>query len=695
MAAIINRVMGVSDVKEIGNEIVISGASAQALSRDIKNLWTTSKITNNMFTKVTWSQITIPKFFAIELHYILNKLLEEYSLATPRRIISGIIAGLEENTWIKSTLKDPAKWMDRSTLREIKFKMLKHQDEFIDVYEDMTQRYNLNGYLLAAAPGSGKSLASIAISLAVHATKVIIVCPKPALIDVWEKTLTKEMTIPQKTYVSDRDSKLKPTLKYHIFHYEALDRAEELATIFGMGDENVTIILDESHNINDIKSLRTTRFISVCKRSRSKNIIWASGTPIKAMGTEAIPLLKSIDPFFDDVAEEAFRKMYGRDAKRSLDILAHRLGLVTYKVAKQNVMSDKPTEVPINVKMPNGSDYTLNAISAKMKNFVAERAQFYLDNRGKFLAEYYRIVDNYAKGLKTDKDKAEYEYYRKTVETLSNKKFDSMADGPLAISTNKYEKEKIHPTLSPMDKKTFTNVKSIVKYVDLKIRGEALGQILTKERIQCFKDLLYNVDFDALINSVEKKTVIFSSYVTVVDELYEILTAKKYYPLVVYGETNNELPRIVKRFGEDLKANPLIATFQSLSTAVPLTMANGIIFLNSPWRSYEREQAIARAHRIGQDKQVYVYDVQLDTGNVTNISTRSVDILQWSKEQVDRIVGVDGDSNISLEFNGLETEFKGDICDFIEDVAYIPPESIGTMLNDGRIEQVNTVSMEK
>lgn len=695
MSAVIRRVVGVSDVKEIGNEIIISGASAQALSRDIKNLWTTSKIANNMFTKVTWSQITIPKFFAIELYYILKKLLEEYSLATPRKIIEGIIIGLETNTWLRTTLIEPKPWLDRSVLPEIKFKLLKHQAEFLDVYEKMKVKYNLNGYLLAAAPGAGKTLTDIAVALTTHATKVIIVCPKPALYDVWEKTLTKEMTTPQKTYVSERDSKLKPTLKWHIFHYEALDRAEELATIFGLADENVTVILDESHNINDIKSLRSTRFISVCKRSRSKNIIWASGTPIKAMGTEAIPLLKSIDPLFDSVAEEAFRKMYGKDAKRSLDILAHRLGLVTYKVAKQNVMTDKPTEVPVNVKLPNGNEYTLPAISEKMKKFVAERAQFYLDNRGKFLAEYYRITDNYRKTLKDPQAIAGFDQYIKDVNTLSAKKFDNMTDAPLAISTNKYEKEKIMPTLSGIDKKSFTNVKSIVKYVDLKIRGEALGQILTKERIQCFKDLLYGVDFDGLFNSVEKKTVCFSSYVSVVDELAELLIKKRYSPLVVYGETNSELPRIVKRFGEDPKANPLIATFQSLSTAVPLTMANGIIFLNSPWRSYEREQAIARAHRIGQDRPVYVYDVQLDTGNVTNISTRSVDILQWSKDQVDRIVGVDGSTSVSLEFNGVDVDFTGDICDLIEDVAFEPITDIGSMVTSGRITEEVTVSLEK
>lgn len=694
MVAIVNRVMGISDVKEVGNDIVISGASANALSRDIKNLWNTSKITNNMFTKVTWSQITIPRFFAIELRFILKKLLEEFSLQTPRRIIQGIIDGIETNTWVKSILHEPAKWLNRAALKEIKFTLLKHQAEFLDIYEDLRVRYNLKGYLLAAGAGSGKTVSGISIALTTNATKVIIVCPKSAVYNVWEKTLNESMVTPQKPWVADRDGTIAPAKKWHIFHYESLNRAEDLAKIYGVQGENVCIILDESHNINDIKSLRTTLFINVCKYSRSQNIIWASGTPIKAMGAEAIPLIKSIDPLFDEVAENAFRKMFGKDAKRSLDILANRLGMITYKVARQNYMTDKPNEIPINIQMPNGKDYTLEAISKKMKLFIAERAQYYLDHRGEFLATYYRITDNYAKTLRTEADRIAYQEYRKQVDYLSSKKFDNLTDAAYAMSTNKYEKEKIMPTLSSMDKKAFTNAKSVVKYVDLKIRGESLGQILTKERISCFRDLLYHIDFDTLINSVEKKTIIFSSYVTIVDECADILEDKKYKPIIVYGETNNELPRIVKRFDEDPTINPLIATFQSLAVAVPLTMANGMIFLNSPWRSFEREQAIAREHRIGQDKPVFVYDIQLDTGVATNISTRSFDILQWSKDQVDRITGIEGDMNVSLEFNGLDTPFKMDICDLIEDVAFEPIEEAGDMVNAGRWKQEVTVSLE-
>lgn len=107
----------------------------------------------------------------------------------------------------------------------------------------------------------------------------------------------------------------------------------------------------------------------------------------------------------------------------------------------------------------------------------------------------------------------------------------------------------------------------------------------------------------------------------------------------MFAETNNNLPQIVKRFDEDENINPLIATYQSLSTAVPLIMANTLILLNAPFRIHEKEQTVARANRLGQDKTVQVYNVFLDTNGEPNISTRSLDIMEWSKEQVNVIMG--------------------------------------------------------
>lgn len=111
-------------------------------------------------------------------------------------------------------------------------------------------------------------------------------------------------------------------------------------------------------------------------------------------------------------------------------------------------------------------------------------------------------------------------------------------------------------------------------------------------------------------------------------------------PLVVYGKTNNELAQIVGKFEKDEALNPLIATYNSLSTAVPLTMADTMLMINAPFRAYIQEQAISRIHRIGADTQTSVWQAFLDTGDVPNISTRSTEILAWSMQMVEEITGI-------------------------------------------------------
>jgi hypothetical protein len=116
---------------------------------------------------------------------------------------------------------------------------------------------------------------------------------------------------------------------------------------------------------------------------------------------------------------------------------------------------------------------------------------------------------------------------------------------------------------------------------------------------------------------------------------------KGFIPCMVYGGTNSEVTSIITKFERDPDINPCIATYQSLSTAVPLIVANTVILLNQPFRDHEWDQAVARVDRIGQDSQVYVFEILLDTGVEPNISTRSKDILLWSKAQISAIMGSD------------------------------------------------------
>jgi hypothetical protein len=54
---------------------------------------------------------------------------------------------------------------------------------------------------------------------------------------------------------------------------------------------------------------------------------------------------------------------------------------------------------------------------------------------------------------------------------------------------------------------------------------------------------------------------------------------------------------------------------------------------------------------------VFVYECFLDTGDIPNLSTRGIDILNWSRNEVSRILGTPSifeDADISDEIDGLK-----------------------------------------
>jgi len=245
--------------------------------------------------------------------------------------------------------------------------------------------------------------------------------------------------------------------------------------------------------------------------------------------------------------------------------------------------------------------------------------------------------------------------------------YDLREIGEIVKATNQYEKKFIEPALPREWIKDFRDVKSVIKYTQLKIQGECLGRVLGAKRIECHVAMVPYIDWVELTESTEKKAIVFTSFVEALETTDKVCKERGLKPIVVYGQTSNDLTKIIDQFDKDPKIDPLIATYQSLSTAVRLTMANVMILLNSPFRSYILEQAISRIHRKGQDTQTYVYQCVLDTGDKPNISTRSNDILKWSAEQVEKIMGFKApfDLNGSVESNETINELK-DVTDQLE-----------------------------
>jgi len=637
----LRKALGLINVEEKNDLITITGFNAPLVSRDIQKIWKTSKVAGWIFKEVTASKIVFHSFFAIEVQYILQTLYDNDKTYSDRRGLGKIIDLLKKNTWLRNVDAPFEDIIDLNQLKYVKKSPLPEQRNWLNYYNSAKPRYGLRGALLAAAPGAGKTLCGIMTMLCRKKDYVIVIAPKKATRDVWERTITTELTTPQDVWVAEYDKPYVKGTKWIVAHYERLD--EVLALVKEHRLPNVGIILDESHNLNQKtkESIRTQTFIDLCIESKSEDIVWASGTAMTAMGTEAIPLFRSLIPGFNDTVELAMRKIWGKTATKANDILANRLGIVSFSVPKSRFMDTKPIEATVKIQIKNGAHYTLDNIQRIMMDFIKERFEFYTKNK----ATYQRIYDDalhyFEKTLRTPAEKEDFKKYNEYVQMFIKQGFQAEWMSPYSKYCNDYELKRIIPAIPDAMRKPFKDARSVIKYVDLKIKGECLGRVLGKERTQCHVELAEAIPFGTYIDNAKKKTLIFTDFVPALEATAAICRKLGYQPIVVYGDTNKDLVEMVARLRNSEEANPGVATYRSLAEAVPLIEANCGLMINKPFRFFHYEQAVSRMHRIGQTDEVYIYNFVLDTGNLPNISTRSEDIMAWSKTQVDQLMGLD------------------------------------------------------
>lgn len=648
-------------VKEKGKVISVDGIRTHFLVLDLQNKWKTSVIAGYIFKKIRRMSLEFNSFFAPDIYYILNTLASDRRTRSSRSMLLSIIDYLKTETWLSRAFsKSYVSRLDFKALERLNAVPLPHQMEFLKTYDENTWRWNLNGYILGAAPGSGKTLTNIFLAECLNSDVVICVVPKNSIDTVWVDTLKWCFKTPKSFWASSSDQPIASNAHYYVAHFEALEQLVEFFRTNHQG-KKITIALDESHNFNDIKSRRTQLFVELVKITKSENVIWSSGTPIKAMGSEVIPILRTIDPYFGPEEEERFKKVFGMSTTRALDILAHRLGYMTYKVDKSAIVGNVIYKYRVDVKIPDSKRFTLGAIKEEMAVFVRERITHYTRNMSDYIEKYRAGLRYYEATLRTREEKQAFADYKAAADDM-HRGYDPMRHKTEPAFCNTFEKKFIIPILPKELREDFINSRSVYKYMELKVKGEALGRVLGKRRTECalavmdgWKDLhvtdlstgeKYKYALPDIVEDAATKTVIFTSYVEVVDKAAEMFRKDGFTPLKVYGQTNHELPQIVNTFGKDSKANPLIATLQSLSTAVPLVMANTVIFLNSPFRIHEYEQACSRVDRLGQKESVHIYDTYLDTGEEPNISTRSEEIMEWSNEMVEAMLGKKGTGNV-------------------------------------------------
>jgi len=648
-------------IEEKGDYYVIRGVPFYMLSMDFQAAYGTSYITKAMMSKINGYSFRIHKFFMVEFHYTLMKVIHAKRLRTPLDKLIKLQYVIETETWFAETITP--KIYDNFDKVKGEFHSVPdyNQERFLREYGTITQAYFLKGLLLDAKAGSGKTFTTLVWSRMTGNKKTLILCPDGIVDSVWKAEINKHFKKPPKYWSTLDGTKVPDDADYYIIHYSALTSSwapameKWLREHVAKNKQPFNLIIDECHNFNDEKAKRSQLITSWADMGFFNHTVPMSGTPLKAMGRECYTVFSLIDKFFTSNARKEFLDLYGRSRENLNELLRHRIGRAKFTIPTINGMGPKPPITTIPIDIPNAERYTLKNVRSEMMLYIEERVKFYYLNMDGYNRFFWECINGYGEETKTNpSEEADYNRYVMIVKRFKLKGFRSFDAAD--VRDNEFCKayEELVMKWLPRDKaRHFKNIRSAVKYLGLKVRGEALGNVLGKMREEAATALIRHAGLPDLVRSAKKKTLIFSSYVNSVVYCAEYMKGEGFTPIAVYGETNHDRDDNLKLMETNAIFNPGIASYDSLKEGYHCTWANQIIMLNPPWRDYILEQVTARVWRKGQDTECWFWLLDLNTGDELNISSRSIDILKWSAEQVDQLISKVAGYGGNQEFTGV------------------------------------------
>lgn len=486
------------------NQIIVEGINLKLVYRDFEK-YIGSKMLYNILDKSSRWEMKFQKFYLPDMYHVVLELLNNDKFK--RRIVSRsklqklrelfeTIPLVQNIKLIQNTKDEDIPVVNKSILKNIfvpGFKLFEHQDKFIDNCLFKSKLMDLRGYLLDAGPGLGKTINSIALMELLGADKIIVVCPKKAVIDVWEETINRIYSKPQ-TYNLSIDSvkggKVKLAnfsldSKFMVCHFEALDKL--VASLKNIPSGRYGIVLDEAHGMNSYKSQRSTLFRELNKMVNPYFCLWMSGTPLKALGNETMSMFETIDKLFTPEVVKSFNAVFGISGVYAANVMANRLQLVKATIKAQGSGVEQFT-YQSKVVLPDAWKYTLTTIREEMKKYIRERTAFYNEFREEYIEEYFESIEEFKANLGSNFDTkmqiALDEYLAKTKELHNGYNPTSPVHKQYIIDCNYFEDKVIIPILSNKTKKIFRKAKSVYKYVELTIIGETLGNVIGRKRTE-------------------------------------------------------------------------------------------------------------------------------------------------------------------------------------------------------------------
>ena len=599
-----------------------------------------------LFVSISNNVIVIDSFFLIELREIILEIIEKqdkYTYSVNIKTMNNLLKDIETNTWLKDEHNGSFR-LDKEHMKDIlQVDPKDFQLPVYDAYEYKKNVLNNKGLLLDMATGTGKTYTSISIMVGAKVDIQIYIVMKKNIDTVWYNTLANNSDGFFKTKIDRKDiytsednysGKKYTGQKIILFHYEALEKLVEI--IKNIHSSNIGIVVDEVHNFTSGNG-RYENLLDLCIESESENIVLMSGTPIKGSSLEFIPYLELLDRGFNPKVKKKYKELYSSPnyiLKRCMQI---RYQSTSIKIHKEVLDLPEVEYRTIDVTLVNGKFYTLSNVKTLMKKFLENRMQEIEDNIETY-HEHYTTLVNKAVSINP---KANWTKYYSDFEKIKKIYKDNqlMFNLDLMRSINEFEKVNIIDVLSKEEKEAFKECTILLKYPLLKVRGEVLGNVVLKMRIDCHREMASVIRYDNIVNSTLGKTIIMSGYIDVIQEAEKRCKEEKLKPIGVYGKETKNIDVNIYKFINDEDINPLVGTYPSISTGHHLVVANIVLLLDLPFRTYLLDQAIARVNRMGQERHVTAIYTKLNTGEEFNLNSRNIDILKWTRDAIEEITG--------------------------------------------------------
>ena len=214
--------------------------------------------------------------------------------------------------------------------------------------------------------------------------------------------------------------------------------------------------------------------------------------------------------------------------------------------------------------------------------------------------------------------------------------------------------QQVYCKLTPVQEKIYLQILEEVKnrYLDTENIGNKYLHILaalTKMRQICNhphlvdKDIKKNVEFsgklellrEIIVDAVEggKKLLIFSQFVQMLKILKEMLKEEKITFEYMDGSVKNR-QKVIDNFNNNNNIRTFLISLKTGGYGLNLTSADTVIIVDPWWNPMGENQAIDRAHRIGQTKKVMVYKI-ITKGT---IEEKILDLQQNKKMMFDNII---------------------------------------------------------